>query len=331
MELLIELGCEELPAGGLGDLARHLADGFSAGLKKRGIATEQCTALWTPRRLVVRISDLPAAQAEQQLERRGPALSAGLDAAGQPSKALLGFAASCGVSVEQLQKLETDKGSWFVHRATQAGRATIEVIPEVFAEALAALPIAKPMRWGANDYAFLRPVHWLLALLDDQIVPMQAFGQSSGRITYGHRFHAPEAISLAHPGEFEAALERAFVKVNPAQRAQIVHRQVQALAAEIQGRAEIPAGLLDEVKQLAPFKNLNALQTVGYRELFEYLEGTISLDFAIDEIKKNTRRFAKRQMTWFKRTENAIWFDYLTDRKDIISNINDNINGNQKS
>ena len=88
-------------------------------------------------------------------------------------------------------------------------------------------------------------------------------------------------------------------------------------------------GLLEEAKTLLPNKQLNALQTVGYRELFDYLEGTISLDFAVDEIKKNTRRFAKRQMTWFKRTENAIWFDYLTDRKDIISNINDNINGNK--
>jgi tRNA dimethylallyltransferase len=90
-------------------------------------------------------------------------------------------------------------------------------------------------------------------------------------------------------------------------------------------------GLLEEAKNLVPNKQLNALQTVGYRELFDFLEGTISLDFAINEIKKNTRRFAKRQMTWFKRTDTAVWYDYLTDRKDIINNINGNINGNQKS
>lgn len=250
VELLIELGCEELPAAGLGELAGHLADGMAAGFKKRGIHHAPCFALWTPRRLCVRISDLPAAQAEQQLERRGPALNAALDASGQPSKALIGFAASCGVSVEQLQKLETDKGSWFVHRAIQAGRATVEVIPEVFAEALAALPIAKPMRWGAHDYAFLRPVHWLVALLDEHVVPMQAFGQASGRLTYGHRFHAPEAISLAHPRDYEAALERAYVRVKPSERAEIVREQVQVLAAEIRGRAEIPAALLDEVTNL---------------------------------------------------------------------------------
>lgn len=250
MELLIELGCEELPANGLADLARHLAEGMSSGLQKRGLTAGQCRALWTPRRLVVQIKDLPAAQAEQQLERRGPALSAGVDSTGQASKALVGFAASCGVTVEQLEKLETDKGSWFVHRKTQAGRPTIEVIPEVFAETLAALPIAKPMRWGSHDYAFLRPVHWLVALLDEQIVPMQAFGQTSGRVTYGHRFHAPDAISLAHPRDYEAALERAFVRVDPAQRAQIVRQQVETLAAEINGRAEIPTSLLDEVTNL---------------------------------------------------------------------------------
>lgn len=250
MELLIELGCEELPAAGLGELAEHLAAGVSAGFNKRGINHAACVALWTPRRLTVAVSGLPAAQAEQQLERRGPALTAGLDASGQPSKALIGFAASCGVTVEQLQKLETEKGSWFVHRAIQAGRATVDVIPEVFLESLAALPIAKPMRWGGNDFAFLRPVHWLLALLEGQIVPMQIFGHNSDRLTYGHRFHAPDAISINHPRDYETALEHAFVCVNPKRRAEIVRAKVESLAAEIQGRAEIPAALLDEVTNL---------------------------------------------------------------------------------
>ena len=80
--------------------------------------------------------------------------------------------------------------------------------------------------------------------------------------------------------------------------------------------------MLEEVKKLHPHKELNALQTVGYRELFDYLDEKTSLDFAVDEIKKNTRRFAKRQLTWFKRTENAIWFDYKNDSNEIINHIN---------
>ncbi len=250
MNLLIELGCEELPAQGLTELAGQFRDGVAAGFKKRGLSYSHAAALWTPRRLAVQVFGLVLEQAVQQTERRGPALTAALDAAGAPSKALLGFAASCGVSVDALEKLETDKGSWFVHRGSVPGRATAAVIPEVLAEALAGLAIAKPMRWGDSTEAFLRPVHWLVVLADADVVPCSAFGIASGRVSFGHRFLAPAAIVLAHADNYVAALLAAKVQTDPTARAQIVRDGVQALAQELGGRAEIRASLLDEVVNL---------------------------------------------------------------------------------
>ncbi len=250
MNLLIELGCEELPAQGLTELAGQFRDGVAAGLKKRGLSFNSAAALWTPRRLAVQVFGLAAEQAAQQSERRGPALAAALGSDGTPSKALLGFAASCGVGVDALDKLETDKGSWFVHRAIVPGRPTSALIPEVLAEALAGLAIAKPMRWGDSTEAFLRPVHWLVVLADADVVPCAAFGIESGRVTYGHRFLAPAAIELAHADDYSAALLAAKVQTDPAARAQIVRDGVQALAQELGGRAEIRASLLDEVVNL---------------------------------------------------------------------------------
>ncbi len=250
MNLLIELGCEELPAQGLTELAGQFRDGICAGFKKRGLSFSDAAALWTPRRLAVQVFDVAAEQAAQLTERRGPALAAALDAAGAPSKALLGFAASCGVGLDALEKLETDKGSWFVHRASVPGRATTALIPEILAEALSGLAIPKPMRWGDSSQAFLRPVHWLVVLADADVVPCTAFGIQSGRVSYGHRFLAPAAVALAHADDYAAALLAAKVQTNPVVRAQIVRDGVQALALEIGGRAEIRAGLLDEVVNL---------------------------------------------------------------------------------
>jgi len=133
--LLIEIGTEELPPKALDELTAAFAKGICDGLTRRGIAADVANAQMynSPRRLAVRIAGVGAAQPDQASERRGPALSAGLDAAGQPTKALLGFAASCGVAVDQLAKLETDKGAWFVHRAQQQGKPTAELLQEIIA------------------------------------------------------------------------------------------------------------------------------------------------------------------------------------------------------
>lgn len=251
-DLLFELGCEELPAAGLTDLATALRDGVLARLEKAGIAhqAEASQALWTPRRLCVVVPGIALQQPDQALERRGPAVQAGLDGDGQPTRALEGFARSCGVEWTELARINTDKGEWFVHRQLKPGAHSAEVLPALLSEAVAALPLPKPMRWGDREQTFLRPVHWLVALLGDRVLDLTLFGHAAGRTTYGHRFHAPQAIELATPADYAPALQAAQVQVDPCARRIRIRDAVVAAASGTGGSARIDDGLLDEVMNL---------------------------------------------------------------------------------
>ncbi|MBK8068611.1 MAG: glycine--tRNA ligase subunit beta [Rhodanobacteraceae bacterium] len=251
-DLLVELLCEELPAKAVADLAHGLKNGLSERLAKAGIAhpAARAQALWTPRRIAVLIPDVALAAPEQTLERRGPALAAGIGPDGAPSKALAGFAASCGVTVEALEKLETDKGSWFVHRSTKPGARSAEVLPAMVQEAIAALPLGKPMRWGANEFAFLRPVHGLIVLLGSEVLPASIYGVQSGTTTRGHRFHDARDLGIAHPADYIAALAAAHVIVDPQARRERVRAEVAAAAQRQGGIARLPEDLIDEVSNL---------------------------------------------------------------------------------
>jgi glycyl-tRNA synthetase beta chain len=250
--LLVEIGCEELPPKSLDELSRAFAAGISAGLTKRGIAADVANAKTynSPRRLVVLIPRVGDAQPDQASERRGPALNAGLDASGQPTKALLGFAASCGVAVEQLEKLETDKGSWFVHRAQQKGRPTAELLQEIACDALKAMPIAKPMRWGNHDYAFVRPVHWLVILHGDQVVDAEIFGIKSGRESCGHRFHHPQPVNISHADSYLDTLRDAKVLADPVERRKRIRTEVASVARDLGVQPQLRDELLDEIANL---------------------------------------------------------------------------------
>lgn len=251
-DLLFELGCEELPAAGLSGLAQGLRDGLLARLQKAGIAfaAEGSVALWTPRRLTVKVAEVALKQPDQHNERRGPALSAGLDGDGQPTRALLGFAQSCGVEWTALERIAGDKGEWFVHRQTRPGADSRDLLPTLISEAVAGLPLPKPMRWGNREQGFLRPVHWVVALLGDDVLALELFGHRAGRSTYGHRFHHPAAIELGSVTDYEAALEHARVLVDPCLRRQRIRAQVEAAATILGGRARLPDDLLDEVMNL---------------------------------------------------------------------------------
>jgi glycyl-tRNA synthetase beta chain len=252
LPLLIELGTEELPPKALDELALAFRDGVMQGLAKRGIAFDAATAraLWSPRRLAVRIDAVAAQQPDQQQERRGPAVAAGLDAAGAPSKALLGFAQSCGVDVGALEKLETDKGAWFVHRSLRRGEATAKLLPGILADSLKALPIPKPMRWGDHDYAFVRPAHWLVLLLGEQVVEAEQFGLKADRFSRGHRFMHSKPVWIASPEGYVDTLRGAKVLVDPDERRRAVAQAVERAADDQGGRADLRDALLDEVKNL---------------------------------------------------------------------------------
>ncbi len=250
-DLLIEIGAEELPPKALTTLANALADGVVRRLHDAGLEPQGHTVYAAPRRLAVWVRGVREHQAEREIERRGPAVNAAFDAEGRPSKALEGFARSCGVSVNDLEELTTDKGAWMVYRAKQPGQSAQALIPDMLAQALDELPIPKRMRWGAGEVAFVRPVHWIVLLFGDAVIDANIYGIQTGRSTRGHRFHHPEALIVPAPHEYAALLESTgHVVADFATRRAMVKAQVESAAAELGGHAVLDDDLLDEVAAL---------------------------------------------------------------------------------
>ncbi|HEX4895580.1 MAG TPA: glycine--tRNA ligase subunit beta [Solimonas sp.] len=246
-DLLLEIGTEDLPARYVLPLADALVRGVVEGLRQRGVGCGEARRYATPRRIAVRVSAVAAEQPEQTVERSGPALAAALKD-GQPTPAALGFAKSCGVEFAALGQ----KDGKLHFARTQPGRATRELLPEIFEATLKQMDelVPKRMRWGAGEETFVRPVQWLCCLLGSDVVPLQRFGLTAGRVTYGHRFHAPAAITLQAPADYAPALRAAQVWAEVELRKAEIRRQIEAEAARLQGHARITEDLLDEVTAL---------------------------------------------------------------------------------
>jgi glycyl-tRNA synthetase beta chain len=249
-DLLFELRTEELPPRTLLTLSNALTEGVAKGLDAAGVPHGKVHGFATPRRLAVWIEKLADHQPDRQVERRGPPLANSFDAQGTPMQAALAFAKSCGVAVAELSNVTTDKGSWLQFRGTERGAATATLLKDILSQAIAALPIAKRMRWGARSAEFVRPVHSVVLLFGDEVVPVEVLGLESGRVTSGHRFHAPKPITLKQAKGYEAKLRRAKVIVDFAQRRELIRAGVTAAAAELGGTALIDDALLDEVTAL---------------------------------------------------------------------------------
>lgn len=250
--LLVELGTEELPVKALPGLAQAFFDGIVEGLRKRGVAVELGDArpLSTPRRLAVLLPGVGMEQPEQHSEVLGPYLNIALDAQGQPTRALQGFAAKAGIDWTALEKTTDAKGERFVHRAVTPGARTAALLPEILREAIAGMPIPKPMRWGDHPWGFARPVHWLVLLHGPDIVEAGLFGLQAGRTTRGHRFHHDRTVRLAQPQDYVVALREAKVLVDPQERRERIVAQVQAAAAQAGGSARITGDNLGQVVDL---------------------------------------------------------------------------------
>jgi len=250
--LLIELGTEELPVKALPGLAQALFDGVIDGLVKRGIALDRGEAkpLYSPRRLAVLLPRVASEQPEQQSEVLGPYLNIALDANGEPTKALQGFAQKAGVEWTALEKISDNKGERFVHRAVKPGAQTASLLPEILREAIAAMPIPKPMRWGERDYGFARPVHWLVLLLGKQVIESEALGVHAGRNSRGHRFMHDKPVWIGSPAEYVDALRAAHVLVDPDERRARIMREVEHAAKVGGGVARIEASNLEQVNCL---------------------------------------------------------------------------------
>ncbi|MDR3442687.1 MAG: glycine--tRNA ligase subunit beta [Legionella sp.] len=254
-DFIFELGCEELPSGSVWPLADEFANQLLAALDKAQLAYGQVKRFATPRRIALVIEGLEAEQKSQSVTRRGPAAIAAYDKDGKPTPALMGFAKSCGVDVEQLTRIETDKGDWIVCETQSNGKKTIELLPALVSQALAALPIAKPMRWGASDDEFARPVHWAVMLYGNEVIEHSLLGIKTGRNSRGHRFHHPQQIIITSAQSYEEQLKEAFVVADFAARRQLIKDQVEQLAASRQATAIMPEELVDEVTSIVEWPN----------------------------------------------------------------------------
>ena len=253
-DLLFEIGTEELPPATLQTMAKSLLASFTDALDVKGLNYEHACYFATPRRIALCISALDNKQADQKIERRGPALNVAYSDNGEPSKALLGFARSCGAEPDQLGKLETNKGSWVVFSKTEEGKETQQLLPEIAENAIAKLPIAKRMNWGSNKIGFVRPVHWILFLYGRSTVACTLLGKEAGNITFGHRFHHPEAITIDTPSEYVEKLHSiGYVIADFDKRKMLIKEQALSAVPNSESKVIIDESLLNEVTGLVEY------------------------------------------------------------------------------
>lgn len=246
-DFLVELGCEELPPRSLKSLRDAFRDGILQGLAEAGLEHGPVHAYAAPRRLAVHVEALATRQPDREQRIDGPPVKAAFDAQGQPTKAALGFARKHGV---ELAEIDCSGEKLRIQRHIP-GCATAELLPDIIRAALEALPIDRRMRWGSSRAEFVRPVHWLLMLLGDAVVPCTLLGLQADLHTRGHRFHCDTTLAIGNPGRYVARLrEEGHVIADFEERRALIRDRVEALAMEQGGQALMPAALLDEVTAL---------------------------------------------------------------------------------
>ena len=256
LPLLIEIGTEELPPKALPELAQAFYEGVLKALASRRIALPEIPGelparpLYSPRRLAVFLPAVATQQPQQHSEVLGPYTNIGLDASGNPTPALLGFAQKNGIEWQKLDRVTDAKGMRFVARSNRPGAQTVDLLSEIVNEAVKGLPIPKPMRWGSRETGFVRPMHWLVILFGRDVAPGEVLGFKADRMSRGHRFHHPKPVWLNDAGEYLQALREAFVLADPRERRERVRAEITAAAREAGGSARIPDELLEEVNCL---------------------------------------------------------------------------------
>lgn len=248
---LVEIGTEELPPKALRSLAESFAANLTAELDAAGLAHGEVSWFAAPRRLALKVANLSAAQPDREVEKRGPAIQAAFDANGVATKAAEGWARGCGITVDQAERLSTDKGEWLMYRARVTGERTQALLPAMIANSLTKLPIPKLMRWGASEVQFVRPVHTVTLLLGDELIPANILGVDSARVIRGHRFMGEPAFTIDHADQYpQILLERGKVQADYAARKATIKADAEAAAAKIGGVADLNDSLLEEVTSL---------------------------------------------------------------------------------
>ena len=256
---LVEIGTEELPPKALKTLATSFADNVEAELNQAGLSFDKIEWFAAPRRLAVKVLNLATQQPSKEIEKRGPAVSAAFDAEGKPTKAAEGWARGCGITVEQAERIATDKGEWLVHRAKIEGQPTKNLLNGIVANALAKLPIPKPMRWADKTVQFIRPVHTVTMLLGDELIEGEILGVASARTIRGHRFLGEKEFEIQHADQYPQLLrEKGSVVADFNERKAEILAKSQAKATVLGGVADIEESLLEEVTSLVEYPNVLA-------------------------------------------------------------------------
>ncbi|MEQ8208068.1 MAG: glycine--tRNA ligase subunit beta [Woeseia sp.] len=265
-DFLVEIGTEELPPTALKTLMLAFAAGLEVQLDETHLAHGAVTAFASPRRLAVRVDALALAQSDQEVEQKGPPVRIAFAEDGTPTQAAKAFAEKCGVAVNELTREETPKGEWLVYRGIEHGRAAAELLPQCVQRALDGLPIPRRMRWGAGTAEFVRPVHWLVMLHGDQVVPAEVLGMKAGRVSAAHRFMGDGPIELASPADYPAKLlTDGHVIADFVERRRRIVTLVTESAAAAGGTAVAGDELLDEVTALTEWP---VAVTGGFDEAF---------------------------------------------------------------
>lgn len=247
---LVELGTEELPPKALKSLGEAFASQFEAALTQADLSFGSVSWFAAPRRLAVYVSALAEGQADKVVEKRGPAVSAAFDADGNPTKAAQGWARGNGISVEEAERLVTDKGEWLLHKAHVPGQSVAQLLEGLINQAVSKLPIPKPMRWGNYNTQFIRPVHTLCVLYGSEVVNVSVLGLTSGRTVQGHRFHGESRFELDHADNYAAALEKQYVLADFEARKDKVRQQLEDAAKTLSLAPDYNEELLEEIASL---------------------------------------------------------------------------------
>ncbi len=248
---LVEIGTEELPPKALRNLAESFAANLTAELDAANLAHGDVKWFASPRRLALKVANLSASQPDREVEKRGPAIAQAYDAEGKPTKAAEGWARGCGITVDQADRLTSDKGEWLVYRAHVKGESAQSLLPAMIATSLAKLPIPKLMRWGDSDVQFVRPVHTVTMLLGDELIPGTILGIESARTVRGHRFMGEPEFTIDNAEQYpQILLERGKVIADYEQRKSTIKRDAEQAAKEIGGIADLSESLLEEVASL---------------------------------------------------------------------------------
>lgn len=258
--LLIELGTEELPPKNLLVLAKAFQHSLANSLAEAQIieSTTDTRFLATPRRLAFMANNAVSKQADQAIERKGPAVKSAFKDDGSPSPALLGFAKSCGANIDDLEKRETEKGEWLFFKQTVAGKPITEIVQAALDKAIKALPIAKRMRWGASNTEFVRPVHWLVAMHGNSVLEIEALALKASNTSKGHRFHSDKhnngEIIIASADDYQQTLlTKGNVSADYNERKADIKAKIDALAKSVGGFIEDDEDLLNEVTSLVEY------------------------------------------------------------------------------